>query len=92
VIRLDILDRSGRSVAEGRLIVRGELAVFDRILVVEDHRRRGLGSAVMQALGAEALRSGAGQGLLVATPAGHALYRRLGWCLLSHYTSASRTA
>jgi GNAT superfamily N-acetyltransferase len=88
VVALSIATGSGEPAARGKLIPRGRYASFDQIETEEAHRRRGLGGAVMRALGREALRRGAEQGVLVATPAGRALYLSLGWHLLSDYTSA----
>ncbi|KLE35706.1 GNAT family N-acetyltransferase [Aurantiacibacter luteus] len=59
--------------------------VFDRIKVDPAHRRRGLASALIAALGA---RSGERHQLLVASIEGIPLYRHLGWDLLSHYATA----
>lgn len=88
VIALSVTDGAGETAARGRLILQGALASFDQIETEEAYRRRGLGSAVMQALGAEAIGRGARRGILVATPAGRGLYESLGWELLSDYTSA----
>ena len=87
---LSVLDEAGEEAARGKLVLRGRIAIFDQIETEETHRRRGLGSAVMRALGAEAARRGASRGILVATPAGRALYLSLGWETLSDYTSAFR--
>ena len=87
-IELSIRSDSGDAAAHGRLVLRGALAVFDQIVTEEEHRRRGLGTAVMHGLGDEAARRGAERGILVATPAGQALYLSLGWQTLSDYTSA----
>ncbi|QUF07722.1 GNAT family N-acetyltransferase [Actinosynnema pretiosum subsp. pretiosum] len=54
-------------------------AVFDRVETAPRHRRKGLGSAVMALLSAEAVTRGATRGVLMATPDGHALYTALGW-------------
>ncbi|MBV9881779.1 MAG: GNAT family N-acetyltransferase [Sphingomonadaceae bacterium] len=88
VVALSIATEGGEEAARGRLIPRGRFASFDQIETEETHRRRGLGRAVMRTLGREALRRGAEQGVLVATPAGRALYTSLGWETLSDYTSA----
>jgi hypothetical protein len=88
VVALSISDEAGGPAARGRLVLRGTVAVFDQIETEEGHRRRGLGSVAMAELGREAVRRGAERGILVATPAGHALYLSLGWVRLSDYTSA----
>jgi GNAT superfamily N-acetyltransferase len=76
--------------ASGRMTLVDDAAVFDRIETHLEHRRRGLGRAVMQALAGQAVAAGAGQGLLVATPDGQALYEILGWRVLSPYVTAVR--
>jgi GNAT superfamily N-acetyltransferase len=62
--------------------------VYDRIVVTPQHRRLGLGSAIMAALSHAKTRPGT-PGLLVATEEGRELYARLGWQVLSPYASAS---
>ena len=62
--------------------------VYDRIVTAAQHRRRGLGHVVMNAL-CNTKRVAATPELLVATEAGRALYERLGWRVLSPYTTAS---
>lgn len=69
----------GEQAASGVVAVVAETAVFDRILTGEAFRRQGFGSDVMAVLTAAALRLGARRALLVASPQGQALYRRLGW-------------
>jgi GNAT superfamily N-acetyltransferase len=65
--------------ASGWAAVVGTDAVADRIETAEEHRRKGLGTAVMSALASEAVRMGAKHGILVASAAGRALYETLGW-------------
>jgi GNAT superfamily N-acetyltransferase len=55
-----------------------------------DHRRRGLGSAVMGTLVARAREHGAKEGLLVSTPQGRGLYSRLGWRVRASVVVARR--
>ena len=83
---LSLPDRS--EAAAGRVVLVDDCAIFDRIVVAPAHRRRGLGSALMGALGREARARGARRGLLIATEEGRALYESLGWRLLSPYASA----
>ena len=54
-------------------------AVLDRVETDDEHRRRGLGGAVVHALVAESRRRGATRGLLVASVDGALLYGSLGW-------------
>jgi GNAT superfamily N-acetyltransferase len=63
--------------------------VYDQIQTHEQHRRRGLGRVVMNALRQTASKHGGYHGLLVATPDGHALYSTLGWQMHSLYTTAA---
>lgn len=65
--------------ADGTVALEDGWAVFDRVQTDPGHRRRGLGSAVMQALAGWALDRGVSAGALVASPEGALLYRRLGW-------------
>jgi GNAT superfamily N-acetyltransferase len=76
--------------ASGRVFLVGSTAVFDQIVTHPDHRRRGLGRAIMSELGAVAFRDGATKGSLVATPDGRALYSTLGWRLHALFTTAVR--
>jgi GNAT superfamily N-acetyltransferase len=62
--------------------------VYDRIVTAPEHRRRGLGRALMHALGA-ARRSASSTQVLVATAEGMALYGTLGWELRSLFTTAA---
>jgi GNAT superfamily N-acetyltransferase len=78
----------GTTVADGRIVMIGDSAIFDRIATDEAHRRRGLGRALMAALHVRAQEHGAVRGLLAATQAGHALYMTLGWIVQSPYASA----
>lgn len=63
--------------------------IFDRILIEEAHRRRGLGRAMMAALGS-AQRSHDARRVLVATDAGRALYSTLGWTVVCPYSTVVR--
>ena len=76
--------------ASGRVLLTGTTAVFDQIVTHPDHRRRGLGRAVMGRLGAVAAQNGATKGSLVATPDGRALYSTLGWRLHSPFSTFVR--
>jgi len=73
--------------ASGTCLVAGDEAIFDQISTEIAHRRRGLGTAVMLRLAAEARRGGATTGLLVATLEGRRLYEALGWTVLSEVTT-----
>jgi GNAT superfamily N-acetyltransferase len=78
----------GLTVANGRVAMLGDTALFDQISIQEAHRRRGLGRALMQALTNVALNRRASRGLLSATQMGRWLYESIGWTVHSPYTSA----
>jgi len=78
---------SGALAARGVLGINGTTAVYDQIVTEPQFTRRGLGSAIMAALGSAARRRGVTRSLLVATPDGKALYERLGWSVRSDIVS-----
>jgi GNAT superfamily N-acetyltransferase len=85
--------RSGEAVAAGGTIaVIGADAVADRIRTDPDHRRRGLGGAVMSLLASAAREAGAVRGLLVASEMGEPLYAGLGWQVEARLVSARSAA
>lgn len=81
----------GTEAASGRVAVVDSDAVPHRVLTTPEHRRRGLGSAVMGVLAREAVAAGATEGLLFATEDGLHLYRKLGWDTVSDVVIASNT-
>ena len=85
---VQVLAADGAQAARGRLAMVGDNAIFDRIRTADDHRRRGLGRAVMAALHAHARARGAARGLLSATRDGHALYLTMGWRVQAPYSGA----
>ena len=87
LIFVKILTEAGDLAANGSAALAGGYAIYDRIETDEAHRRRGLGGVVMRTLEGLASAQGVRGGLLVATEDGRALYERLGWRLLSPYTS-----
>lgn len=88
VLHVALFDAAGELAARGRCVPVERALVFDRIAVEPDHRRRGLGGAVMVALQAALADADAMAGLLVATDAGAALYQTLGWRIVSDYITA----
>lgn len=82
------LNQADDIVAGGRIAISEDVAVFDQIWTHEEHRRRRLASAVMGTLENAALLRNATRGMLVATEAGSALYRTLGWDAYAPYTTA----
>ncbi|MEV4629017.1 GNAT family N-acetyltransferase [Micromonospora sp. NPDC049523] len=80
VIAVTITDGSGAEMAaRGWAAFTGTDAVADRIETSAEHRRRGLGSAMMGSLTEAAMTQGATTGLLVASVDGQRLYSSLGW-------------
>jgi len=88
VITARIIAADDTLAASGHAAETAEAFIYDRIETAPAHRRRGLASAVMAALH-DAKRHRETPGLLVATEDGRALYTRLGWRLLSPYSTAS---
>lgn len=76
----------GSIAASGYAVERDGAFVFDRIVTSAAHRRRGLGRAIMSALGAMQ-RSKRSQRVLVATEEGRAMYSALGWTTKSPYST-----
>ncbi|MBS0385857.1 MAG: GNAT family N-acetyltransferase [Proteobacteria bacterium] len=82
------MTNAGDIAAGGRVALIEDVAVFDQIWTHEAHRRRGLASAVMQTLENAAAARSAQRAILVATDAGCALYKTLGWRVYAPYTTA----
>ncbi|GAA1368464.1 GNAT family N-acetyltransferase [Catellatospora chokoriensis] len=84
--------------SEGEVVAAGFTAVVDGIAVVDRvgtdpaHQRRGLGTAVMNALTVAAMDQGAVSAVLHGTEEGRALYEGLGWQLHSKITSFTHAA
>lgn len=78
----------GVPVAQARIALLGDTALFDQVATDEAHRRKGLGRALMHALSNGARERGASRGLLSATEMGRRLYETIGWTVHSPYTSA----
>ena len=88
VARASIFEPDGHLAASGYAAETADVFIYDRIETAQDHRRKGLGVAVMIALGA-ARKSLAGPQLLVATGDGRNLYAKLGWTELAPIASAA---
>lgn len=83
-----ILSTDGEVAAIGRVVFVDDFAIYDRVEAHLDHRRLGLGSAVMKALETISIDHNKSKGVLVATAQGKALYETLGWQQYSLYTTA----
>ena len=81
-----IVAEDGSVAASGYAAEHGGVFIYDRISTDAAHRRRGLGKALMAALGATQ-RDAASRQLLVATEEGRALYVTLGWRVLAPYST-----
>ncbi len=88
VSRACIFAAEGGLAASGCAAEAAGVFIYDRIETAQDHRRKGLGIAVMAALGA-ARRSVAAPQLLVATEDGRNLYSKLGWTVLAPFAAAT---
>lgn len=83
VLSAVILDADGMLAASGYGASSGDVFCYDRIVTQPTQYRRGLGRAIMYALGRHA---GAGtRRILAATDAGRALYETLGWQVVAPY-------
>jgi len=81
-----IFAADGDLAASGYAVEYDGVFVYDRIITEDAHQRRGLGRALMAALGSTQCSKGA-QRLLVATAAGRTLYATLGWTVLSPFST-----
>jgi GNAT superfamily N-acetyltransferase len=82
-----VITGDGSIAARGQVAVTGETCVFDQIVTAPEHRRRGLGSAVVAALTTAAIDLGAATGILGATVQGRALYETLSWRVVGPLSS-----
>lgn len=85
--KAEIRTEGGELAANGYAAETANAFVYDRIETAAGHRRRGLGRAIVAALGACRTSRNARQ-LLVATPEGEQLYLTMGWRRLSPYATA----
>jgi hypothetical protein len=88
VTRACIIAPDGDLAASGCAAETADVFIYDRIETAQDHRRKGLGAAVMIALGT-AKKSVASPQLLVATGDGRHLYGNLGWTVLAPFSTAT---
>lgn len=87
VVRACVFAPGGELAASGYAAETAQAFVYDRIETAVAHRRKGLGIAVMAALGA-AKASAASVPLLVASEDGRGLYAGLGWTVLAPFATA----
>jgi GNAT superfamily N-acetyltransferase len=87
VVTVRIFAEDGSLAAIGHAAEYAGVFVFDRIATDAAHRRRGLGRAVMAALGST--QQSNAQRALVATEDGRALYASLGWTVRSAYSTVA---
>lgn len=83
-----IFCETGALAASGYAAETREVFIYDRIVTEPQHRRKGLGHAIMTTLHAAKLHISSPE-LLVATEDGRALYSTLGWETISPYSTAS---
>ncbi|MDL5206107.1 GNAT family N-acetyltransferase [Streptomyces sp. ALI-76-A] len=94
VTRVLIRDMDGAFAAHGQVASssRTSSVVFDQIETAPDHRRQGLGRAVMHTLANAAIAAGARAGVLAATIEGQGLYTSLGWTTHAPVAGVFRTS
>lgn len=88
VLQARILSEDGALAASGYAAEAKGVFIYDRIVTEPEHRRKGLGRALMTTL-RSARQDPDSPELLVATADGRALYSTLGWETISPYSTAS---
>lgn len=91
VTAVRIVTSGGERAASGYAAETEKAFVVDRIATVPDHQRKGLGSVLMAALLSHKVCAATPE-LLVATEAGCALYKTLGWRVISTYATGELKA
>jgi GNAT superfamily N-acetyltransferase len=91
VVEVRIWSDDGALAASGYAGETPSAFVYDKIVTSPEHRRKGLGQAVMATLH-RARQNSASLELLVATEEGRALYSKLGWRTISPFSTASIVA
>ncbi|MFI5934320.1 GNAT family N-acetyltransferase [Actinoplanes sp. NPDC051494] len=79
VLRATVEHPSCEEAARATMGLCGTDAVADKVRTAPEHRRQGLGAAVMGTVARTAVGRGAVRGLLIASDEGRLLYTRLGW-------------
>ncbi len=75
----------GKLVGCGNGVINGDVGWLGNIIVLEEHRRQGIGRALTEHLVGQFGAVGCRSLLLIATPMGEALYRKLGFSDQSRY-------
>ena len=88
VTQARVIAPDGALAASGCAAESADVFIYDRIETAQDHRRKGLGIAVMIALGT-ARKSLISPQLLVATGEGRNLYASMGWTVLAPFAAAT---
>ncbi|CAM5492856.1 GNAT family N-acetyltransferase [Novosphingobium sp. FGD1] len=88
VFEARIFSEIGALAASGYAAETRGVVIYDRIVTEPEHRRKGLGHALMLTLH-DARQHPSSPELLVATEDGRALYSALGWETISPYSTAS---
>ncbi|MQR00779.1 GNAT family N-acetyltransferase [Glaciimonas soli] len=84
----ELRTNQGQLAARGRVAQSNGFAIFDQIVTEPAHQRKGLGRIVMGALSNVSIASESTIGVLVATEDGRALYKAIGWTIVSPVTAA----
>ncbi|WP_442782368.1 GNAT family N-acetyltransferase [Collimonas fungivorans] len=84
----ELRSKDGQLAARGRVAQSNGFAIFDQIVTEPEHQRKGLGRIVMGALSNVSIASESKIGVLVATEDGCALYKAIGWTIVSLVTAA----
>ncbi|NGO67932.1 GNAT family N-acetyltransferase [Streptomyces boncukensis] len=94
VVRAFVVAPDGGFAARGQVAVPdgARTAVVDQVETAPEHRRRRLGSLVMETLAAAARERGCRDAVLGGTPDGRALYSSLGWRVFAPLTDLYRKA
>lgn len=79
--------QKGELASIGRVVLVDDMAVYNRIMTDNNHRRKGLARFLIKELEKIALSKGISKNFLVATEEGRLLYESLGWELYCLYTS-----
>jgi GNAT superfamily N-acetyltransferase len=88
VVEVRVRSSNGELTASGYAAETQDAFIYDRIVTSPEHRRKGLGNAVMAALHQVKQHQDTPE-FLVATEDGRSLYATMGWRTISPYSTAS---